>query len=232
MKKNLLLLLLLLLIPGACTNSSSYRINGHINGDLADEWIYMVKFYSEEPKVDSVLISDGKFTFTGTCGFPELWVIHNSRENIRGFFPFFLEAGRLDITIDAENWEQGSEISGGTVNREYNERIRSREKELIALQLDTALARTLGPVAFDSLVNSRMDEFAAFTYNFVKENPASPISPFLLARYFGTLPVEEMGSILGSFSPEVKQTSVCRQLQAQYDMLVKYNTSRPSLQSE
>ena len=48
---------------------------------------------------------------------------------------------------------------------------------------------------------------------YVRNNPDSPISPYLLGRNFFVFPIDEAEILLGSFSDENKQTSVCISLQ-------------------
>jgi hypothetical protein len=86
-----------------------------------------------KPDVDSVMVSRGKFTFEGSVEYPELYVIHNRRDSILGFFRFFLEPAKMYLDIDADDWSWGSQINGGQVSEEYNNNIRNDETALVHL---------------------------------------------------------------------------------------------------
>ncbi|GHT79510.1 thiol:disulfide interchange protein [Bacteroidia bacterium] len=65
MKKIFVILCAALVIAGCSMNKKTYTINGVLPDNSYDgKWVYMVD-YSKEAPLDSALVTDGKFTFTG-----------------------------------------------------------------------------------------------------------------------------------------------------------------------
>lgn len=218
--------LLLLSAVTGCQPDNQYEIRGTINDRFDGEWLYLVKFMQYKPDVDSALVSKGTFTFTGNVEYPELYVIHNRRDSILGFFGFYLEPAKMDIHIDVDDWSWGSQISGGQINEEYNSRIRNDENALVHLNTEIdekkSLADSTELIVLDSIQTSEDDKFRNQNLDYIANYPDSPISPYLFARMFATIPFDKSEQILAGFSDQNKNTSICLSLQEKIDMMNEY----------
>ena len=114
------LLLLFIIVISSCKTDNQFVITGAIDGDYANEWIYLNEFMEPEPQVDSALVKNGKFTFRGTIKYPEVFILHNKSESDFKHFAFMLEPAKINIEISHDDWAWGCEIMGGPVNDEYN----------------------------------------------------------------------------------------------------------------
>jgi hypothetical protein len=207
-------------------SDNEFHLRGQVAGQFDENWVYLVKFYSNQPQVDSAEVSNGKFNFSGTIDYPELFVLHNDPDSILGFFPIYLEPGRLVVTIDPENWSYGSKIEGGTINEEYNLEFRVREQgfikiadELEEMKIETDSAEQ---ERIDKEIAGLMESNKEQDIQYIKSHPNSPISPYILAKHFFGLRLEEVGLILNSFSNDLQQTSIYVRLKENYDRMRDY----------
>ena len=221
-----ILALVLLIVISSCKTENQFIIEGTVNGDLNDEWIYLNEFLENEPYVDSTLIRNGRFTFKGNVDYPEFYILRNNSDFVLKHFDFFLEPAKIKIELNADDWTYGSKITGGPINEEFNREIRTHVGEIVALinenQKKIALADSVDQI---ELINTRtelQDRLTQLNLEYVSNHPDSPISPYLLSQIFFGIPFDQSQNILNSFSEENKQTSICTSLQERLDMMKKY----------
>ena len=231
--KNYLGLLLLLSIV-SCSPDNHFKINGTFDGNIEDQWIYLSKFMADDPYSDSIFMQKGKFQFSGICGYPESYVIQNHRDSALAWFHFYLEPGKINIDLDPNDWAYGSKVQGGPINEEYNTNIRAPRNEFIKFKEEilekTAVADSSQKIELEEAMQTAGDADIKNQIEYVRNNPDSPISPYLLGRNFFMFPIDETEIILGNFSDENRQTAVCISLQEKLDLLKKY--SNGSLETE
>ena len=231
--KNYLALLLLLFIV-SCSPDNQFKINGTFEGNIEDQWIYLSKFMAENPISDSVFMQNGKFQFSGICGYPESYVLQNHKDSALAWFHFYLEPGKINIDLDPKDWAYGSNVQGGPTNEEYNTSIRAPRNEFIKFREETlekiAVANSSQKSELEEAMQTAGDAEIMKQIEYVRNNPDSPISPYLLGRNFFMFPIDEVEIILGSFSDENRQTAVSISYQEKLDMLKKY--SNGSLETE
>jgi len=231
--KNYLAFILLLTII-SCSSDNHFKINGTFEGNIEDQWIYLSKFMAEDPYSDSIFMQDGKFQFSGICGYPEAYVIQNHRDSSLAWFQFYLEPGKITIDLDPNDWAYGSTVQGGPINEEYNDNIRAPRDEFIRFRDKTlekiAIADSLQKIELKEAMQKAGEADIEKQLEYVRNNPESPISPYLLGSNFFMFPIDEAEKILGSFSDENRQTAVCISLQEKLDMLKEF--SNGSLETE
>ena len=210
----------------SCKTDNQFVIEGTIDGNSDDEWIYLTEFLEPEPYIDSVLINNGRFTFKGNVDYPEVHVLNNNSDTAFKYFYFFLEPATMEIRINPGDWTYGSTIMGGPVNDEYNEKIRSSEIRLVNLNRETMKkmsgADSTEQIELEQVRKESEDQHKQLCLDFISDHPDSPISPYLLGDLFVRIPFDEAQNILNSFSNENKQTSICLSLQERLDMMKKY----------
>ena len=222
------LLLVFIIVISSCKTDNQFVITGAIDGDYANEWIYLNEFMEPEPQVDSALVKNGKFTFRGTIKYSEVFVLHNKSESDFKHFAFMLEPAKINIEISHDDWAWGSEIMGGPVNDEYNKEFRSRELEVVKFNRETdkkmVEADSIEQIELNKIRMGVQDDFKQLNMDYISKHPESPISPYLLGQMFFGIPFDESQDILNSFSNENKQTSICLSLQNRLDMMREYES--------
>ncbi len=225
-KFHLHVILFALVLLTSCQSNNMYHLRGQISGEFDESWVYLVKFYSAQPQVDSAEVRNGKFAFTGTIAYPELFVLHNHPDSILGFFPIYLETGKLVVSIDPENWSWGSQIEGGKTNDEYNLEFRLREQSLIniteELEQSKVDADSTKLEEIDQKITDLMESNKVQDIQFIKSHPNSPISPYILAKHFFGLSLNEVGLLLDSFSSDLHKISIYIKLKENYDRMRDY----------
>jgi len=224
MKASLTLLVFGLLT--CCQSNNEYFLRGQVSGEFNESKVYLVKLYTAQPQVDSADVRNGRFTFTGTIDYPELFALHNHRDSAFGYFPIYLEPGKLVVSIDPENWTWGSQIEGGKINEEYNLEFRSRNQSFVNLEekfkerkLDadsTELVEIYKEIVNLTESNKEQD------IQFIMSHPSSPISPYILAIHINSLSLDKVGLLLAGFSHDLHQTSIYLYIKETYDRRRKY----------
>lgn len=185
-----------------------------------------------EMKLDSARIENGQFVFKGTFDFPEVYGLSFHPSTSPQIAPFFLEPGKINITIDLQDWEFGSVIRGGQANLEYQEFKRIQEEKIInelhLLRSESQHTDGAERQMIDFKIAELYEQNNELTLDYIRSNPESPVSIFLLAYIFFGLDSQELGEILTSFSPSVKQTTVYLEIRNFYDTQVALEQRTPA----
>lgn len=213
-------LFVIILILIGCESKNRYQITGEFTSATDERWIYLVKFMEPNPTLDSVKIENGKFYFSGSIDFPEIYGLHFNPKRLTGVFPIFLEPGELHVKIDPRNWELGSSIAGGIYNEEFKAFEKSRMNEFVYPMADLKDAlkenEKLDEATVDDSVKLLMKGMTNMELHYVKSNPTSPVSIFIFSKLYVSLPVHELGSTLEQFSPKIKATSIYKAIYEYY----------------
>jgi len=230
--RNGIIFLIVGILYSSCGQKQEYQITGTFNGPVEEEWIYLGKFMENELKPDSARIENGQFEFKGTVSFPEVYGLSFHPNTSPQIAPLFLEASNLEIIIDLQNWYSGSIISGGKVNSELQEFNRIQDEKvtnkIILLEGEKQLADDTEKQEIDLKIAELFELSNQITMDYIKNNPDSPISIFLLAFHFFGLETAELGEILKSFSPQVKQTTIYNEIIDFYDNQIALEQKTPA----
>jgi len=181
--------------------NSAYTLNGKVAQLQRVAKVYLAYNTGTADQIDSAIVTDGSFSFTGVIEEPvraylvltrEAIVTHNLKDN---YIDFYLEAGtiRLDGTDSLKN----AKFSGGRVNEDY-QRLKIA---LTAVRKDTRTGND----------SDKKDAFARVKKNisvgFIKNNPNSIISLYTLQKLGGQIPdVEEVEPLFNSLSAMVRNS--------------------------
>jgi len=217
----------------SCEQKQNYQITGTFNEPVDEEWIYLGKFMDKEMKLDSAQIVNGNFEFKGTVDFPEVYGLSFHPSTSPQIAPFFLEPGNIEITIDLQDWELGSEVKGGQVNTEYQDFKRIQEEkitnELILLSRKKQQADEEEKQKIDLKIAELHELNNELTIDYIKNNPDSPISIFLLAYIYFALETAQLGEMLESFSPQVQQTTIYFEIKDFYENQIALELKTPAI---
>jgi hypothetical protein len=154
-------------------------------------------------------------------------MLQNHIDSALAWFHFYLEPGKIKIDLDPKDWAYGAIVQGGPVNEEYNTNIRVQRNEFIKFREETlekiAVADSSQKNELEEAMQTAGDADIMIQIEYLRNNPDSPISPYLLGRNFFMFPIDEAEIILGSFSDENRQTAVSISLQEKLDMLKKFS---------
>jgi thiol-disulfide isomerase/thioredoxin len=200
----------------ASGQKKEYTIIGAFNGETQEEWVYLGKFLGGEFTGDSARIEEGRFVFKGTAGFPEVYGLSFNPATNPEVFPFFLEAGELIIEIDLNDWYSGSTICGGKTNHEYQKLHQFRMENFVYKTWELSAKRLDADKSERELISKEISELWAldqeYQLDYIKKNPGSPVSIFLLAFFYPNLPVDDLAETLAVFTPEVQKTDIFKDI--------------------
>jgi hypothetical protein len=108
-------LIILLFFLFACSSGNNFFVEGQLPGKSYDgETIYLVPIENPtKEKIDSTVIKDGAFRFTGCVTVPEIYVIRAKpvlRYNLEELL-LVKEPGKLTVTIDKNSSVRGTQLN-------------------------------------------------------------------------------------------------------------------------
>ncbi len=202
----------------ACqSNPGGYTINGTVTGDLKDGTAVYLKKANDQNQpvdVDTALVKNGSFTFTGKAEMPELHYLFI--EDTRGNIPLVLEEGTIEVTTQKDSLAY-ADIEGTPQNdlfadflkssRDLSRRALSMNEDMrdATIHQDTAVMNSLRDEYFEL-----QEEAKDFELNYAKENPDALISALIIDKILttGSLPKEEIQKLYDALSPDIKKTKV------------------------
>lgn len=231
MKSSFFLAILLLLV--SCRSKNEYTIQGSFTGEQSEEWIYLVKFMEYPPRIDSAKIENGEFQFCGSIDFPEVYCLSYPMKKVKGIFPFFLEASNLKLVIDVDNWAKGSSVSNGPINDEYQAMEKrwfvNYEEKIQKLEEKQLRATGVAQKKINRQIDELLSEESKDKFDFITNNPESPISIYLLCISFYNLPLDQLRTIIPKFSLNIQKTFLFQMILADYKNQIKLqNLKSPS----
>jgi len=221
MKKHFLISLLLGL-PLCVAAQHSFSVSGETTRELNGKYVYLVYNADGNKRVDSVKVSDGKFTFAGEIPVPCNADIDIKKADglLKTLATIFLENG--NITVDTQDYSVG----GTTANNEWNEYLAQtktlkRARETYQEQASSILQRMIAvkesggqPLRQDSIdrktaqteLSNVREQIAEKAVAFVKSHPQALSASYLMAVYIKHFSLEEADSIMSFSTNEQKQT--------------------------
>lgn len=229
MKKLILPTLLLGMLIACNTATDGFKIEGALSGEVENGTQVFLKKTDESNQlieVDTTTIENGKFTFTGSSGMPELhYLLINS---VRGNIPIVIENGNIEVSAQKDSLGY-AKIKGTLQNdlfadfleesRDMSKRAKSMSDEMrnaSAIQ-DTATMASLRDEYFEL-----QEEAKTYELKFAKENPEALISALIIEKVLKTkvLPEKEIKELYDALTPNIKETVVGQRIKTSLDKLV------------
>ncbi|MBL7473499.1 redoxin domain-containing protein [Robertkochia sediminum] len=201
---------------GSCaeTPENAYKIDITAAGvaDSTSIYIQKVNAGSQAEMLDTLMVIGEKAHYEGVAAKPGLHAM--IVENIRGGFPFFIEAGDIDITIYKDSVAK-SLVTGTPTNQDavtFTENRSNLEKRFMSIQEQMREATnkrdTVSINVMRETYNELREDAQEMNYNFVKENPSSLFSAVLLANMLRSKsqPMDTIDVLFNAFDEEVKSS--------------------------
>lgn len=220
-----------------------YIIQGKVKG-LDSGWVKLLPSDFVDrgniTVVDSVQMQNGSFEFKGKLDHVDMYQISidNKYRTLRGFV---LENSPITLEFDvshADKYNQLEAIVTGSkyqdllaeqeakdksifqqkkyapleaLNKEMREAYKSKDENLINKVKEKTKT-------FQKLRNERLEEYQMSKVNYVKNNPSSPISPYVLSFQFseGRMNKDRMKEVFDLFEGDAKNTAMYNFFQKKY----------------
>lgn len=206
--KKLTYLLVITILIASCTSKPHYVIKGKIEGSDKIAFILQKKDAGKYIATDSAVSRKGSFTIKGgEVAYPQLvqLMAGNSGKGIS----FYLENSEITITGSLDSLS-GVKITGSKTNDEYMSFVDSNKplsEEYSRIYLEYQAANKIGDAAKVTMLEKQADsiqnELTNLKKNFVKNNPASFVSPSILASLSTEMEASDIESAINSLNPEV-----------------------------
>jgi peroxiredoxin len=202
-----------------------YTVNGTITGQDTG-WIFLKK--REEAKwvtKDSTQIKEGKFTFTGKIGLPEMFYL--SLKGREGNFPFFIENSSLAVKAFADSLDK-SEVTGSATHDLYksflhqddlfNKKLENLYTQYMAAKEANDTVKCQGMEAgFDAIEK----EQAASMKEFILKNGKSVVSAYLALSNAYNFDLDKLKEINKAMDPSIAESNYVKKLKEREDILTK-----------
>lgn len=232
MKTTIITISILLLF--SCTSEHKYSIVGTLAEDQGKEWMYLQKLWSQELQVDSARIEDGKFSFSGIIEVPEIYGIFHPSGS-QGVCTFILEPSDLKMELDPESWyNDGTKVTGGPYNDEFN-RVHKVRMERYHNEIEGLSSKLLEAGEEEQNdINQKIQQLRVadtkYVTDYIENNPNSPVSVNLLMWQFYQLPLDMWGQLLSVLSPDMKSTSVYKDIESRYQTQLALKDNTPAME--
>ncbi len=210
MKKTILFAVVAAVMAVSCTESNKYVINGTISNNDG-KTVYLNYQIGDSTVKDSVVIADGKFTFSGTldrpyCSGTLIIGDMNDMQNRPDFCPLALEPGT--ITVNAEGGAlKDATVNGGKTQTEMNELAAQLKPLQEKFDEFNKVYYTLEDAQRDSM-NAAMEpvrkEYKEICTNFYKKHPDSYLASQYLFMDMSEMSYEDIKAAYDAFTDDVK----------------------------
>ncbi|MCI1647116.1 MAG: AhpC/TSA family protein [Bacteroides sp.] len=199
MKKKLTYLFAIAAIIAACSGNKGYVVTGTVEGGADGDTVYLQKVDGRQlVKLDSSVIANGTFTFKGVQDSTvNRYITCKSKENQRLMIDFFLENGKINIKLTADN-----DSATGTPNNDAYQVVRSQinglNKQMMTVyesMSDTALSdkeREAKSKEMNDLETKMIDVAKAG----IAKNITTPVGIYLLKSNYYYLDVKDIDPLL------------------------------------
>lgn len=212
----------------ACNSApEGYTINGTLRGEIENGTQVFLKttdsLRSSMVEVDTALVENGLFTFSGKSDVPQLHYL--LIDGIRGNSPIILENGEITFKAQKDSLPF-AELRGTNQNDlfmgylEESRRFASMSRTFNADFRKANTARDTAAVEALRIEYLELQEKAkSFELDFVRENPDALITALILEKIASmkSLPFKEVDSLYDALSPEVKASRPGQRMKKELD---------------
>jgi len=201
----LMTFLLIIFINGnSAAQTPGYEITGRIEKAEGVSFILQKTSAGKTINLDTAVVLNGIFKMTGVPGeYPEMVYLTVPGRMRR--LPFFLENGQITITGRIDSLDI-AKVSGSRTNNEYT----SYQNSLKPLSEKMKKIIEEAKIAIENITA----EEKKYQQEFIKNNPGSFVSPFLLGSLTRDLTPDEIESLINAIDPKVAQTPAIRAIKS------------------
>ena len=210
--KHFLMAVVALILAASCTQDKNFVINGTIS-DADGQTIYLKYMVGDSLVTDSVVVADGKFSFTGELDRPYRPAalltgnIYAGYSNDIKRCEVALEPGTITVNCGSDGLNDAT-IVGGKTQQEMNDLQAQLKPCTDKLKEFNDKYYTLTTQEAKDSLNALMEpvrlEYDSLNVNFMKTHPASFLAPGYLRMKMGQMNYEEIKATYDAFTEEVK----------------------------
>ena len=216
--------LLAITVIASCTSQKSdeFIIQGKVHGEKVDK-VYLQKINDGNlESIDSAVVENGAFKFTGSITTPDLYYIGLDENR---FISFFNEPSKIKVDFHTDSLAN-PHVTGSTSDTDYRDYITMVEKQR-SVQVGLYTAYNEASRNADSIKMQELDkEFEASEaaqkveiVNFIKANSKSFVAPYVALRSAYLMDLKEMEEVYASFGKDVAASNFATLLNERIEIL-------------
>ena len=196
----------------ACQQKAGYTINGKVDGIADGDTVYLQDFMNRQlVKLDSAIVKNGTFKFTGNQESPVYRYITYIKGDKQYVADLFLENGKINVKL-------GEETSvGGTVNNDVYQKFSNdfiaAQKEMNdfykAVQEDTTLSDEQRQAKMNEL-EAKEEKAMDMIYNTIEQNITNAVGIHLLPSYASAFSEEKQQALVEKVPAEMVNDNIKR----------------------
>lgn len=206
--KKIVYLLVIASIMGACTSKPHYVVKGQIDGSDSITFLLQKRDAGKIITIDSAVSRKGTFIIRGgAVNYPQL--VQLVAGNTRKRTSFYLENSDITITGTLDSLFK-AKISGSKTQDEYQKFVDSNKpltEKYSKTYVEYKAASQAGDKAkvaeLEKLADSIQTEMTNLQKNFVRNNPASYVSPSILSSLSYEMEATEMESMINGMDTAI-----------------------------
>jgi len=206
--KNAIYLFVLAAIVSSCSSTPHYVVKGSIEGSDSITFYLQKREAGKTISIDSAVSKNGSFTMkSGAVDYPQL--IQLVAGNTRKRTSFYLENSEITVTGTLDSLFK-AEVKGSKTQDEYDTFVSSNKPlsdnyaQLVGkYQAASQAGDAVTLKAIEKQLDSIQVEMTGLQKNFVKNNPASYVSPSLLVGLSYEMEAEEIETMINSLDTAI-----------------------------
>ena len=213
--KKILILAAAAAVLCSCGNKNKYTLTGTLAG--INDKVYL--FDEKDAVIDSAVVKEGKFRFSGVAGTPAVAILRDARDQGATFATMLiLEPGTITVSDDAENAYR-KHVTGTPAN-DASDAYATTSHALIDEFRDEATA--------DDRRDAIEGEYDQLTRTTMEQNRTNLFGALLLAQQLGyELSGQELLDEIALFPEEIQQSSVLTALKENAEMKIRTDVGQP-----
>ena len=208
----------------ACSQQKGYKITVKLDGAEGNVLLEQ-RGASQWIGVDTAEIVDGVAVLEGEVEFPGMYYLSVNGQRNKAII--FVENTNMTVTGKADSIAV-AEVSGSATHNEFktiNNQIQKIGKEYMALYQEARSANAAGDTTkaeeLMKQVETLYESVGALQEDFVKNNPASYVTPLLLSQIQGEKEVDELEALVSALDPKLEKVPEIIELKEKIERLKK-----------
>ncbi|MBI9035193.1 MAG: AhpC/TSA family protein [Bacteroidales bacterium] len=232
--KKLLVVLIVAVALFSCTPKDQFKISGKIDG-LETEQAFMAQILNDSLQVvDSCVVTEGSFSFTGTASHPDRVFI--SFKGINDMeLNAFVEPGTITISGNMETPE-GIVVAGTPTQDVFNQytnglspfqdKLKKLADEYYAAR-DAADEAKMGAIV--EQYNAQDSLAGVYSAEFIKANPQSVVTAYIVVKSLHTYELEELEKIAAQLPENLNEATYVKILKEYVAKLQLVAVGQPAI---
>jgi peroxiredoxin len=209
-----------------------FVVEGNVKG-FTDSIVFLTYGTFKDSKIDSVKVTNGKFTFKGSVGEPLQGMLFSRNYRLR--VDLYVENALINITGSIEAPDD-MKVKGSAIVDEYetfNKVIMANRKRVNDIFTEAYNAKQAGDTAKAKQLEADGNKWYMYEYEirkeYIKQHPGSPISSREILMYVNNKTLEESTKMYEALTPAIKATEQGKELGERIVLLNKILTGKPAL---